>query len=138
MKTKKRMIMPYTYENYPNTMKNLTPEVRKKAIDILNKLIEDRDMDGGMAIATSISKAREWAAKTRKGNYSGKGKKAVEIYVKAHKKGWAVEKQNADKASFVFKTKEEAIHKAREIASREEQTLIIYKEDGTIQEEKIY
>jgi uncharacterized protein YdaT len=60
--------MPYTYDDYPNTMKNLSPEVRKKAIDILNKLIEEEKMDGGMAIATSISKAREWAAKKGKSN----------------------------------------------------------------------
>jgi uncharacterized protein YdaT len=136
--TKKIYIMPYTYDDYPNTMKNLSPDVRKKAIDILNKLIEEKNMDSGMAIATSISKAREWASKTgRTGSDKTQGASG-EIRIKSHKKGWAVQKEGSSQASFVFDTKDEAIDKGRQMARENNMDLKIYKEDGSLQEEREY
>ena len=55
--------MPYTYKKYPNTMKNLAPATRNKAIDILNKLKKEKKMDSANAIPTAIEKAKEWAGK---------------------------------------------------------------------------
>lgn len=52
--------MPWTYDNYPDSMKNMDPETREKAIDIANALLDD-DMEEGRAIAIGIKKAREWA-----------------------------------------------------------------------------
>jgi uncharacterized protein YdaT len=34
--------MPYTKNDYPDSMKNLSSDVREKAIDILNKLLEEK------------------------------------------------------------------------------------------------
>jgi uncharacterized protein YdaT len=53
--------MPWTKTDYPNSMKNLPGAVRNKAIEIANALLEERHMDEGIAIATAISKAKEWA-----------------------------------------------------------------------------
>lgn len=36
------MIMPYTKNDYPNTMKNLPEKVREKATEILNTLLEEK------------------------------------------------------------------------------------------------
>ncbi len=33
--------MPWTDDDYPTSMKNLTAEVRRKAIDIANALLDD-------------------------------------------------------------------------------------------------
>ncbi len=52
--------MPYSKNDYPASMKNMDPDVRKKAVEILNALLED-NMEEGIAIPTAISKARDWA-----------------------------------------------------------------------------
>lgn len=54
--------MPWTKTDYPNSMKNLPVSVRNKAIEIANALFEERHMDEGIAIATAISRAKDWAA----------------------------------------------------------------------------
>lgn len=53
--------MPWTEDDYPQSMKNLTPEVRQKAIEIANKLYEDEHYEEGRAIAIATSTAEEWA-----------------------------------------------------------------------------
>ncbi|PZX93249.1 hypothetical protein DOS84_10285 [Flavobacterium aquariorum] len=55
--------MPWTKTDYPNSMKNLPAAVRNKAIEIANALLEERNMDEGILIATAISKAKKWAVK---------------------------------------------------------------------------
>lgn len=58
--------MSYTKKDYPASMKNLTPEIRSKAIDILNALIDEEKMETGYAIPTAISRAKDWAANRNK------------------------------------------------------------------------
>lgn len=54
--------MPWNKKNYPDSMKNLSPKIRNKAIEIGNAIMRDGNMeDEGRIIATSISKAKEWA-----------------------------------------------------------------------------
>lgn len=53
--------MPWSEEDYPVSMKNLTPEVRRKAIEIANALMEKEGMDEGRAIPIAIDTAEEWA-----------------------------------------------------------------------------
>ena len=52
--------MPWTEKNYPESLKNLTPEVRNKAIEIANALLE-QGREEGSAIAIATAKAEEWA-----------------------------------------------------------------------------
>lgn len=51
--------MPWTPEYYPNSMRNLPPAVRRKAIEIANALLAE-GMDEGKAIRIAIAKAKEW------------------------------------------------------------------------------
>ncbi len=51
--------MPWTKDNYPDSMKNLDPKVRDKAIDIANALLKEKDMDEGRAIAIAMSQAKK-------------------------------------------------------------------------------
>lgn len=53
--------MPWSVDNYPASMKNLTPEVRKKAIEIANALYEKEHYEEGRAIPIAIDTAEEWA-----------------------------------------------------------------------------
>jgi uncharacterized protein YdaT len=61
-KTINRNNMPWTKTDYPDSIKNLPTEVRNKAIEIGNALIEEGKMQEGIAIATAISRAKDWAA----------------------------------------------------------------------------
>ena len=57
--------MPWTDTDYPVSMKNLMIEVRRKAIEIANALLEENP-DEGRAIAIATSKAEEWAENRHK------------------------------------------------------------------------
>ncbi len=50
--------MPWTDEDYPNSMKNLDPKIRSKAISIANAILKNGSKEG-VAIATGIKKAKE-------------------------------------------------------------------------------
>ena len=52
--------MPWTLQRVPTAMKNLPPDVRAKAVEIANALL-DEGHDEGMAIRVGIAKAKEWA-----------------------------------------------------------------------------
>jgi len=52
--------MPWDETYYPRSMRNLPLEVRLKAIEIANALLEE-GYDDGMAIRIAIAKAKEWA-----------------------------------------------------------------------------
>jgi uncharacterized protein YdaT len=51
--------MPWDETYYPRSMRNLPPEVRVKAIEIANALLEEGH-DEGKAIRIAIAKAKEW------------------------------------------------------------------------------
>lgn len=53
--------MPWSKDDYPASMKNLSAEVRTKAISIANSLLGD-GMSEGRAIRIGIKKAEEWAS----------------------------------------------------------------------------
>ena len=58
--------MPWTNSDYPDAMKNLPTEVRKKSIEIANALLEETKMKEGIAIATAISRAKDWELPARR------------------------------------------------------------------------
>ena len=51
--------MPWDETYYPRSMRNLLPDVRLKAIEIANALLEE-GYDEGKAIRIAIAKAKEW------------------------------------------------------------------------------
>lgn len=54
--------MPWNLERYPASMKNLPEEVRAKAVQIANALLE-RGEDEGRAIRIGIAQAERWAVR---------------------------------------------------------------------------
>ncbi len=53
-------MMPWSNQDYPQSLKNFTPEVRHKAIEIANALLEE-GYEEGRAIAIATSQAEKWA-----------------------------------------------------------------------------
>ena len=52
--------MPWSSDEFPASMSNLSPQVREKAIEIANALLAE-GMEEGKAIRIAIAKAKEWA-----------------------------------------------------------------------------
>ncbi len=52
--------MPWTKNDYPDSLKNFTAEVRNKAIEIANALLED-GYEEDRAISIATAQAKEWA-----------------------------------------------------------------------------
>ena len=86
-------------------MKNLPKPVRDKAVEIANALLEEKNMDEGIAIATGISRAKDWAvnhgkepeSKTKKGQSTDVKQHGEDRYVIPKAEGWAVKKEASKK-----------------------------------------
>src|SRR5688572_28155588 len=134
--------MPWTKNNYPVSMKNLPKEVREKSIEIANALLEDRHMDDGLAIATAISRAKDWAANRGKETESKtSGSRSTDVkkhgedrYVIPYAKDkWAIKNEGAERVEVIFDYKKEAIAQARKEARKSNASLTIQKRTGKVQ-----
>ncbi len=52
--------MKWTFENYGENLKNLNPKVRKKALEIANRLMAEGNYSEGDAIKQAVKEAQEW------------------------------------------------------------------------------
>jgi len=59
--------VPWTSDYYPVSMKNLPPEVRLKAVEIANALLESGRPEG-QAIRIAIARAKQWASRRTAGS----------------------------------------------------------------------
>lgn len=139
--------MPWTKKDYPVSMKNLPGEVRGKAIEIGNALLEDRNMDEGIAIATAISRAKDWAANRGKETESkAPDSRSTDVkqhghdwYVVPHGKGkWAIKNEGAERVHKVFDHKKEAVDQGRVKARKSNASLTIQKKTGQVQQRVSY
>lgn len=138
--------MPWTKSDYPDSMKNLPAGVRNKAIDIANALLDEKDMNEGIAIATAISRAKDWAAnrgkKTdnpEKSRISDVKKHGEDRYVVPYEGSkWAIKVEGEKKVEKVFPSKKEAVSKAREEAKKSNGALTIQKKTGQVEKRISY
>jgi uncharacterized protein YdaT len=137
--------MPWTKTDYPDSMKNLPVEVRNKAIEIGNALLEEAKMEEGIAIATAISRAKDWAAERGK-KFENPGKSKI-TDVKEHGKDrvvipyeneWAIKVEGREKVEKVFHTKQEAIKQARQEAKEINGSLTIQRKTGKVEKRISY
>jgi len=139
--------MPWTKKDYPVSMKNLPNEVREKSIEIANALLEDRHMDEGIAIATAISRAKDWAAnrgkktknKTADSRSTDVKQHGEDRYVIPHGKNkWAIKNEGAERVEKIFDYKKEAVQQARKEARESNASLTIQKRTGKVQQRVSY
>lgn len=52
--------MKWTFENFGADLKDLNPQVREKALEIANCLMEEEGYTEGKAIKEAIKEAEEW------------------------------------------------------------------------------
>lgn len=144
--------MPWNMNDYPASMKNLDPLIRKKAIDIGNALLND-DYPDERAIPIAISQAEKWydeaSAEEKKDFQKAKApqkndshehdknaKKLMnaDVEVKYQEDQWIVISEKASQASDTFDKKEQAVERGKEIAKNKNSTVKIYKQDGKLQD----
>ncbi|MFN8375013.1 MAG: DUF2188 domain-containing protein [Anaerolineae bacterium] len=119
--------MPWDTDHYPPSMKNLGPHIRSKAVEIANALLEEGYAEGH-AIPIAIATARKWAEHADHNRHAG----VHQLHVVPHPEGWAIRRADARRASFVFNSREQAQHKALEMAEEENGSIIVHDDDGQI------
>lgn len=107
-------------DNIPTELLNLTSELRHKAIEIANNLI-DEGFQIPVAINLAAANVSRWA---------GIGAPEESQHVVPHPDGWAVMRLDAAKPTVVTDVKDEAVTRAREIAKNQKTVLVIHGQDG--------
>jgi uncharacterized protein YdaT len=82
--------------------KNPEEHKREKSLDIANALIEE-GYEEGRAFSIAIAQIKERI---------GKGNLTPVQHIIPHPNGWAIKAEKAEKASYVFDTKKDALKKA--------------------------
>ncbi|CAM4279166.1 DUF2188 domain-containing protein [Lacicoccus alkaliphilus] len=125
--------MAYTMNDYPDSLKNLDRLERRKAIDIINAMLEE-GYDEGRAIPIGTEQAQEWykdASEEDLKKLENKDLKDhdddnsrgpdlidndVEVYFEDDE--WKVKTVGAKQASDTYDKKDEAEKRAKEIADK--------------------
>lgn len=119
--------MPWTKKNYPDAMNNLEEEVRNKAIDIANALIEE-EYNEGRAISIAISRAKEWYE--NRGNDTSSD---VTHHLVPEEDQWILKSLKGSKR-LMFETKEEAMNKVKDMSKNQAMKVMIHDSNGKFQE----
>lgn len=145
--------MPWNMQDYPDSMKNMEPLVRKKAIDIANAMVEE-GYEENQLIPIAQSQAKEWYKKASKedkesfekeenpektdSHDSSSNEELIENNVLVYYEDdyWKVKTKEAQRADSTLENKEDAVKRATEIAKKRDTNVIIYKQDGEIQDER--
>lgn len=137
--------MPWTKTDYPPSMKNLPAAIRNKAIEIANALVEE-GMEDGLAIATAISRAKDWGASRgkkvedrRSSRISDVKKHGRDRYVVPRQEDeWALKVEGRRKAEKIFSGKGQAVSQARKEAKEQNGALTIQRKTGKIEKRVSY
>jgi uncharacterized protein YdaT len=126
-------------------MKNLPAAVRNKAVEIANAMLTERGADEGIAIATGISRAKDWAAEHGKSIRPTRDSRTTDVkqhgqdrIVTPHEKGWAIKVEGRDRAEKTFGKKSEAVSAARKEAKAANATLTVQLKTGKVQSRTSY
>lgn len=143
--------MPYTENDYPSSFKNFESPLKKKAIDITNRLLKEGYNEED-AIPIAISQAKDWYEDASKREVEAMEQKSGQDFQKESKDSstdptlldnavhvlpdedkWVVKTAGAKQASDRFDNKDEAIDRAKTIAKNKATQLVIHRSDGTTQ-----
>lgn len=132
--------MPYTKSEYTDSMKNLQPVVRMKAIDIVNAMLKE-GYEEKQAIPISIAQAKDWTKEAtekeiaelsnkditeheKKTNSARLQDSDVQVSYNQEKEMWSVKSVGAKQVDSYHATKKEAVSRAEEIAENKHTKVI--------------
>lgn len=144
--------MPWNMQDYPDSLKNFEPLLRKKIIDIANAL-EESGYEDDRAIPIAINEGKDWYNNASQSERDAFEKEAnpqkdddhdtssanpdlldndVEVFYEEEQ--WKVKTVDAERASDSFDIKADAIERAKEIAENRDAKVISYTKDGKKQD----
>jgi uncharacterized protein YdaT len=116
--------MPWNKNDYPDSFKNLEPDVRNKAIEIANALLREGN-DEGRAISIATAKARDYVY--------GDDSNRTTYEAKARGEDWILMKEDGSRAIFKEETKEDLLEKAKPYVNEQNGILAVYHADGSLE-----
>ena len=145
--------MPWNMQDYPDSLKNFEPLLRKKIIDIANAL-EESGYEDDRAIPIAINEGKDWYKNASQSERDDFDKEAnpqkddehdtssanpdlidndVEVFYEEEQ--WKVKTVDAERASDTFDIRADAIERAKEIAENRDAKVISYTKDGKKQDQ---
>lgn len=147
--------MPWSMNDYPNSLKHFNKATKKKAIDIANALI-DEGYSEDRAIPIATEQAKKWydhATEKERTDYVQNEDPTIrtsnhhsrpalldkqELVVPYHDNQWAVQSDDTKKPAKIFSVKKDAIDYGKSVAKNKQTGLTIQKRNGAIQEKIDY
>lgn len=144
-------MMPWNMRDYPTSLKNFDPLIRKKIIDIAKALVQN-GYEEDRAIPIATSQGKEWyenASQEELDQFKEEPNPSMnddheltsnpdlldeDVEVFYEDEQWKVKTQKAQRASDTFDRKEEALDRAKEIADNRGTQVISYTKDGKRQD----
>ena len=137
--------MPYTMNDYPDSLKNMENLERRKAIDIINALLEE-GYDDNRAIPIGTEQAQDWYKDATDEELKELEYKDItrheddpdvqggriadnDVEVLYEDDEWKVQTKGAKRPGSTYETKDEAVKRAKEIAINRGAEVITYKKD---------
>ncbi|MCO0861186.1 DUF2188 domain-containing protein [Staphylococcus pasteuri] len=136
--------MPWTMDDYPQSLKNLDELERKKAIDIANAMLKDGYKESDI-IPIATKQAEKWYKDASKDDLNELKNKHITqhqtdqsanpelneepIHVYFEDNEWKVKTEKAKQASDTFQYKKDAIKRAQEIAENKNTKVIEHQKD---------
>ena len=120
--------MPWSKNNYPSSFKNVSEEVRNKAIEISNALLRE-NYDEQRAIRIGLSQARE--------TIEGQAVDRPHYEVHSRKEDWILTKKGSTSAIYSEPAKDALLQKAKPYVNEHDGILTVFHEDDT-KEETLY
>ncbi len=136
--------MPWTMDDYPQSLKNLDELGRKKAIDIANAMLKDGYKESDI-IPIATKQAEKWYKDASKDELNELKNKHITqhqtdqsanpelneepIHVYFEDNEWKVKTEKAKQASDTFQYKKYAVKRAQEIAENKNTKVIEHQKD---------
>ena len=136
--------MPWTMEDYPQSLKNLDKLERKKAIDIANAMLKDGYKESDV-IPIATQQAEKWYKQASEDELEELKNKHITqhpqdksaqpeinekpVYVYFEYGEWKVKTEDAKQASETFKYKKDAIKRAQHIADNKDTKVVEHQKD---------
>jgi uncharacterized protein YdaT len=115
-----------TEQDFPPQMAHLPPEVRERALKLLQDLVEEGYPEV-QAIPLAIRRVTANQETERSGHVADT---EAEKYITPHEEGWAVVSATGEHQTSVYRTKEEALAKALELAAKEHAKVHVIDDQG--------
>lgn len=115
--------MPWSKNDYPASWKNLSSDVRNKAVEIGNVLLRE-GYEEGRAIAIATDRAEKYV--------DGDSEDKPEYHVESNGNGWELTKEGSNKAIYKEDTKKDLLDKAKSYVNEHDGILVIHNGDGEV------